>query len=278
VRRGRGRRHAIPDLSARGDEIGDLSAALRDMTEALWRRMDATEAFAADVAHEIKNPLTSLRSAVETVARIANPDQQRALLAIVKDDVARLDRLISDISDASRLDAEMSRAEADEVDMRGMVQAMVDVYRYTGDANGVRFAIETAPGESLMVSGVEGRLGQVLRNLIANALSFSPPQGCITLSARRENMEVVVEVEDEGPGMPENKLEAIFDRFYSERPKDEKFGTHSGLGLSISRTIIEGHGGTITASNRIDGDGRIIGARFTVRLPAERRVRLPAKR
>ncbi len=278
VRRSHGRRHGIPDLSARGDEIGDLSAALRDMTEALYRRMDATEAFAADVAHEIKNPLTSLRSAVETVARVANPEQQKALLMIVKDDVARLDRLISDISDASRLDAEMSRADMDQIDMRGMLQAMADVYRYTGDDNAVRFVVEASPHDNLMVSGIEGRLGQVLRNLITNALSFSPPKGTIALRARRDAGEVVVEVEDEGPGIPANKLEDIFDRFYSERPKDEKFGTHSGLGLSISRQIVEAHGGTIAASNRTNARGDVIGARFTIRLPGERRTQLPVRR
>jgi two-component system sensor histidine kinase ChvG len=278
VRRGQGRRHAIPDLTARGDEIGDLSGALRDMTEALYRRMDATEAFAADVAHEIKNPLTSLRSAVETVARVGNPDQQKALLSIVKDDVARLDRLISDISDASRLDAEMSRAATDRVDIRGMLKAMADAYQFAGDDGKVRFALEVAEGENLTVNGIEGRLGQVLRNLITNALSFSPPQGCITLRARLEDGQVVINVDDEGPGIPENKLDGIFDRFYSERPKDEKFGTHSGLGLSISRQIVEAHGGTIAASNRRDGQGEVIGARFTIRLRAERRTQLPARR
>ena len=278
VRRSHGRRHGLPDLSERDDEIGDLSAAMRDMTEALYRRMDATEAFAADVAHEIKNPLTSLRSAVETVARVPDIEQQRALLGIVKDDVARLDRLISDISDASRLDAEMSRAEMDRIDVRKMLTAMADVYRYTGDDNAVRFAVETTDDPGLQMSGIEGRVGQVLRNLITNALSFSPPKGTITLRARRDGGDVVIEVEDDGPGIPEDKLEDIFDRFYSERPRDEKFGTHSGLGLSISRQIIEAHGGSITATNRKDGRGGVQGARFTIRMPAERRTQLPVRR
>ncbi len=278
VRRGQGRHHRIPDLTARGDEIGDLSAALREMTEALYRRMDATEAFAADVAHEIKNPLTSLRSAVETVTRVANPEQQRALLAIVKDDVARLDRLISDISDASRLDAEMSRDAMDWIDMRGMVLAMADAFGPAGKDHGVHFEVEADQGVDLSVNGIEGRLGQVLRNLITNALSFSPPQGRIVLRARRDGTDVVVEVEDDGPGIPENKLESIFDRFYSERPKDEKFGTHSGLGLSISRQIVEAHGGTIAATNRTDRNGAVHGARFTIRLRAERRTQLPVRR
>jgi two-component system, OmpR family, sensor histidine kinase ChvG len=271
VRRGRGRRHTIPDLTRRGDEIGDLSGALRDMTEALWRRMDAIEAFAADVAHEIKNPLTSLRSAVETVSKVQNPEHQRKLMAIIQDDVTRLDRLISDISDASRLDAELSRAEAGPVQMRRMLEAMVAVYRETGANQGVSFLIEADPADELEVQGLEGRLGQILRNLIANALSFSPPAGAITLGARRDGSSVVISVEDQGPGIPQNKLDAIFERFYSERPKDEKFGTHSGLGLSISKQIAEAHGGTIKASNLLAEDGGIRGARFVVRLPAVRR-------
>jgi two-component system sensor histidine kinase ChvG len=172
----------------------------------------------------------------------------------------------------------MSRADLDRIDARKMLTAMADVYRYTGDDNAVRFAVETAEGESLTLSGIEGRLGQVLRNLITNALSFSPPKGTITLRARRDRGDVIIEVEDDGPGIPEEKLEDIFDRFYSERPRDEKFGTHSGLGLSISRQIIEAHGGTITAANRYDGDGEVIGARFTIRLPAERRNQLPVRR
>ncbi|HIJ61996.1 MAG TPA: HAMP domain-containing protein [Rhodospirillaceae bacterium] len=268
VRRGRGRRHTIPDLSARRDEIGDLSVTLAAMTEALWRRMDAIEAFAADVSHELKNPLTSLRSAVETVSRINNADHQRKLLAIIADDVTRLDRLISDISDASRLDAELSRAEARPLAMRPMIEAMVEVYRDSGAAANVAFAIDADALDPLEVSGMESRLGQVLRNLLTNALSFSPPDGTITLVARRRDGLVVIDVEDQGPGIPDNKLDAIFERFYSERPSGEKFGTHSGLGLSISRQIAETHGGTLSAANRLADDGAVIGARFTLCLPA----------
>jgi two-component system sensor histidine kinase ChvG len=205
------------------------------------------------------------------VARVDNPEQQKALLSIVKDDVARLDRLISDISDASRLDAEMSRAATDRIDVRRMLSAMADAYRFAGEERNVRFAVEVADGDSYTVNGIEGRLGQVLRNLITNALSFSPPGGCITLRARTETPYLVIEVDDDGPGIPENKFEGIFDRFYTERPQGEKFGTHSGLGLSISRQIVEAHGGTIAASNRTDGSGRVLGARFTIRLRAERR-------
>ncbi len=261
VRHGHGRRHDIPDLSRRGDEIGELSAALREMTEALWRRVDAVEAFAADVAHEIKNPLTSVRSAVETAAVVKDPAQRERLMAIIQDDVQRLDRLISDISDASRLDAELSRAESAPVDLAGMIAALAEVYRSTAD--GLAFAVDLPEGDPLRVAGLEGRLVQVLRNLIGNAISFSPPGGTIRLSGRRRGGAVVVTVADDGPGIPDNKLDAIFARFYSERPQAEKFGTHSGLGLSISKQIVEAHGGTIRADNRPEG-----GAIFTVTLPA----------
>ena len=272
VRRGRGRRHVIPDLSARRDEIGELSGALRDMTEVIWRRMDAIEAFAADVAHEIKNPLTSLRSAVETATRVKDPDQCARLFAIILDDVARLDRLISDISDASRLDAELSRAEAGPVSMHRALTAMAALYRDSGAGREVSLTVACDPHDELTVWGIESRLGQILRNLIANALSFSPPGGTVLLSGHRVDRWILVTVEDNGPGIPPNKLEAIFERFYSERPAEEKFGTHSGLGLSISRQIAEAHGGMLSAINRVDEEGRVIGARFTLKLPASDRL------
>ncbi|MFN4088665.1 MAG: stimulus-sensing domain-containing protein, partial [Alphaproteobacteria bacterium] len=230
VRRGQGRKVQIPDMTARRDEIGELSAALRAMTEALWQRMDAIERFAADVAHEIKNPLTSLRSAVETAARIKNPEQQRHLMAIIVDDVRRLDRLISDISDASRLDAELSRAESEPVDLARMLETLVDIYSTTGDGADGRPSLRLEGGDGdLRVAGMEDRLVQVFRNLLGNAISFSPPEGHITLHGRRNGGVVTVTVEDEGPGIPPGKEEAIFERFYSERPAGEKFGTHSGL-------------------------------------------------
>lgn len=263
VRHGHGRNHSIPDLSGRKDEIGELSVALKEMTEGLWRRMDAIEAFAADVAHEIKNPLTSLRSAVETAARIDNPDQQRRLMAIILDDVGRLNRLITDISDASRIDAEMSRIETAPVAVGAMLETLAEVYRATTADQGLVFTLERPADDPLEVEGVESRLVQVLRNLIANAISFSPPGGTIGLRAERTGGGIRIAVEDQGPGMPPNKLDAIFERFYSERPEGEKFGTHSGLGLSISRQIIDAHGGRLTAANRPEG-----GARFTVELPA----------
>jgi two-component system, OmpR family, sensor histidine kinase ChvG len=268
VRRGHGRQTEIPDFTRRGDEIGDLSGALREMTEALWTRMDAIERFAADVAHEIKNPLSSLRSAVETVARIEDSERQRRLMAVILDDVQRLDRLISDISDASRVDAEMSRGAKEPVDVGRMLSTLVEIQEATAKPDSPRVVMDAPGGRALMVMANEGRLVQVLRNLIANATSFSPPGGIITLSARREGRRIRLSVEDMGPGIPPDRLEAIFDRFYSERPSGEKFGTHSGLGLSISRQIVQAHGGRIFAENVIEPDGAIRGARFTILLPA----------
>src|SRR5215472_341330 len=267
--RGRGARVDIPDLMGRGDEIGELSRSLRDMTDALWQRMSAIESFAADVAHEIKNPLSSLRSAVETAARIEDPVKRRRLMVIIQDDVERLDRLISDISDASRLDAELSRQEVSPSDIGAMLQALVEVHETTRAEGAPRVVLDIAErGRDLIVPGIESRLSQVFINVIANAVSFSPANGEIRIRARLDGRAVLVSVEDEGPGIPEDRLTAIFDRFYSERPAGEKFGTHSGLGLSISKQIIEAHRGRIWAENRTDADGTVIGARFLIRLPA----------
>lgn len=262
VRESRSRQHDIPDLSKRGDEIGALSSALRDMTEGLWLRMDATEQFAADVAHEIKNPLTSLRSAVETVARVQDPEQQKRLMSIIQDDVTRLDRLISDISDASRLDAELSRAETETVDISKLLDALAQMTNSDTKAGAPLVEVDVPLADDLSVVGLEGRLAQVFRNLIGNAVSFSPPEGKITVRADRHDGAVRVVVEDQGPGIPKGKERKIFTRFYSERPEQEKFGTHSGLGLSISKQIIDAHRGTIDAENANSG-----GARFVVRLP-----------
>jgi two-component system sensor histidine kinase ChvG len=269
VRTGKGRRVEIPDFGRRRDEIGELSGALRDMTEALWTRLDAIESFAADVAHEIKNPLTSLRSAVETVSRVEDPEQQRKLMSIILDDVQRLDRLISDISDASRLDAELSRARTQPVDLARLLSALAEAHQATADEGGPKLRFETRGGVSLVVQGIEERLGQVLRNLINNAATFSPPDGIIELAVWREDSWAMISVSDSGPGIPESALGAIFDRFYTERPKSEKFGTHSGLGLSISKQIVEAHGGGIRAENRHDGTGAVIGARLVIRLPLD---------
>ncbi len=267
VRKDRHRKHTIPDFADRGDEIGELALALREMTEALWLRMDAIESFAADVSHEIKNPLTSLRSAVETAVRINDPDKRQKLMTIILEDVQRLDRLISDISDASRLDAELSRGDFDRVDIGRMLGTLVDVTKTTADERNVRLTLKLNGKRDLIINGLEGRLVQVFRNLIANAVSFSPPHGAITITAGRKNSTVVAEIIDEGPGIPDDKEKEIFLRFYSERPQGEKFGTHSGLGLSISKQIVEAHGGTVFAENRQPGKNGRGGARFVVRLP-----------
>ncbi|SDE85452.1 stimulus-sensing domain-containing protein [Rhodospira trueperi] len=270
VRHAHGDHRDIPDLSNRRDEVGELSAALIEMTAALSARMGAIERFAADVAHEIKNPLTSLRSAVETVARVTDPAQQRRLMAVILDDVERLNRLISDISDASRLDAEMSRAPTQIMDLGPLLAALADVHANTAADSGVsvRYEGPEEGGAPLRVFGNDSRLGQVFQNLLANAVSFSPEGGSVALRAWRAGPSVVATVEDDGPGLPPGKEAAIFDRFYSQRPKGEKFGTHSGLGLSISKQIIENHRGTIRAENRTDDTGRVLGARFTVELPS----------
>jgi two-component system sensor histidine kinase ChvG len=267
--RGRRARVEIPDFTRRGDEIGDLSRSLREMTDALWQRMSAIESFAADVAHEIKNPLSSLRSAVETAVRIDDAANQRRLMAIILNDVQRLDRLITDISDASRLDAELGRLELEPVDIAAMLGTLVEVYQATRTDDAPRLVLAIANNDrELVVPGIETRLSQVFRNIIGNAVSFSPPLGEIGLTARHHGRAVVVTVEDEGPGIPEEKLTAIFDRFYTERPLGEQFGTHSGLGLSISKQIVEAHRGMIWAENRKDANGATTGARFSVRLPA----------
>jgi two-component system, OmpR family, sensor histidine kinase ChvG len=267
MREGRGRAGTVPEgLLERGDEIGALANALAESATALWRRMDAIEQFAADVAHEIKNPLTSIRSAIETSRRIDDATKQRRLLAIIAEDVARLDRLISDISDASRIDAELSRVATQPVDVAPILSTLADISETTRDED--EPAIDLAPAEGrCVVQGVEGRLVQVLRNLIGNAQSFSPPHGRIRLAAREAGPMVEISVEDEGPGIPDAKLEHIFDRFYSERPQGEHFGQHSGLGLSISRQIVEALKGGIIAENRRDSAGHVVGARFLVRLP-----------
>ncbi len=272
VRRGLRRDTEIPDFSGRQDEIGDLSAVLREMTEALWRRMDAIERFAADVAHEIKNPLSSLRSAVETAARVEDPKRQQQLMAIILADVQRLDRLISDISYASRLDSQLSRHEWTDVNIARLLETLVSVHVATQDAGAGEEAktlkLVTPGDQPLLVRGNEDQLVQVFRNVINNGLSFTRTGSVITITARQADKELVVVIDDKGPGIPETNLEAIFDRFYSARPTGEAFGTHSGLGLSISKQIVEAHGGSIRAGNVPKSNGQAGGARFTIRLPA----------
>jgi two-component system sensor histidine kinase ChvG len=229
--------------------------------------MDEIEHFAADVAHEIKNPLTSIQSAIETLRRIEDPAPRQRLLAIIAEDVHRLDRLISDISDASRIDAELSRVATERVDVAPILHMLKELDDATRGEDGPRLLIDAPAAANLTVQAVGDRLVQVLRNLIGNAQSFSPPNGRIWLRAREEPKLVVITVEDEGPGIPEARLEHIFDRFYTERPSGEMFGQHSGLGLSISRQIVEALRGRIAAENRRDVKGNTIGARFTVQLP-----------
>ncbi len=280
VSRGNSKRLEIPDFSTRRDEIGHLSGSLRDMTQSLYNRIEAIEAFAADVAHELKNPLTSLRSAVETIEYARTPEQRDRLVSIVKDDVKRLDRLISDISDASRLDAELARSEAGPVDMRQLLQTFVELANETrreGQPQ-VKLQIEPLPAgvavkHAYHVLGHDNRLGQVTRNLIANAVSFSPADGIVKVVLRRTAGHVEYTVEDDGPGIPPANLERVFERFYTDRPENA-FGKNSGLGLSISRQIVEAHRGSIMAGNRLapaaeaGAEGAILGARFMVRLPA----------
>jgi two-component system sensor histidine kinase ChvG len=267
IRKGNARHYSISDLMSKKGEIGVLATALDEMTEDLWQRMDAIERFAADVAHEIKNPLTSLRSAVETVSRVEDPEQQKKLMSIILDDIQRLDRLISDISDASRLDAELSRAKMAPVNLDGLLQTMVDLHEAAIDGHGIHLSLVREHAGELVIHGMEDRIVQVLRNLISNAVSFSPDEGSITLRVSNEDSFVKICVEDQGPGLPPGTEENIFNRFYQERPESEKFGTHSGLGLSISKQIIDVHGGTIHAENLLSEAGKVVGACFIVRLP-----------
>ncbi|WP_062208724.1 sensor histidine kinase [Aureimonas sp. AU12] len=276
VRRGVNAREEIPDFGDRADEVGNLASAIRDMTNALYARMDAIESFAADVSHELKNPLTSLRSAVETLPLARNEASRERLLEIIQHDVRRLDRLITDISDASRLDAELAREVAGRVDLAGLVGSVVDGARAhlkPGRDTVIDLAIAPPPaGKTYKVSGHDLRLSQVFTNLIDNARSFVPEAGGrITVRLKRQNRRVVVTVEDNGPGIQAEKIDRIFERFYTDRPAAEAFGQNSGLGLSISRQIVEAHGGDIQAENMTDpaDPARLVGARFTVSLPAE---------
>jgi len=276
VRRGVKSREEIPDFSDRQDEIGNLSVAVRDMTNALYDRIDAIESFAADVSHELKNPLTSLRSAVETLPLAKNENSRNRLMEIIQHDVRRLDRLITDISDASRLDAELAREDARRVDLKKFVGELVDVSREVGSrkkAVDIEFRVAKLPQgvKGYVVMGHDLRLGQVITNLIENARSFVPEgHGRIVVSLSRAGRHVILTVEDNGPGIRAENIERIFERFYTDRPAGEAFGQNSGLGLSISRQIVEAHGGKLTAENIAGAKpGDVRGARFIVTLPAE---------
>ncbi|WP_281300622.1 MULTISPECIES: stimulus-sensing domain-containing protein [unclassified Iodidimonas] len=271
VRNGIGREKRLPRFD-RNDEIGDLSLALSDMTEALYRQIDAIDSFAADVAHELKNPLSSLRSAAESLSRTDKPDIRERLLAIIAEDVRRLDRLITDISDASRLDADLTRSRMEPVDLGLLVAMLVDANRTREDCGQKTILFQEPKPGTMMVRGLESRLAQVIANLLENAISFSPDGGTIRVSLSRKGARLELLVEDEGPGLPEGAAQRIFERFYSERPEPEAFGTHSGLGLSISKQIVEAHKGQISASNRSaspdgDTDTPPTGARFCVSMP-----------
>ncbi|MDB5678892.1 stimulus-sensing domain-containing protein [Sphingomonas bacterium] len=264
VRLGRAREVVVPRLPSRRDEIGSLARALSDMSQALRARIDATEAFAADVAHEMKNPLASMRSALEGLESVQDPALRERLMAILRDDVHRLDRLITDIAEASRLDAQLSRAKFDEVDVAAMVEGLIAQRTDRGIERGVRIRFDNQVSGRRLVMGEGARLERVFENLFENAVSFSPDNGLIIVGAVVEGSDLAVRVEDEGPGVPAEARESVFNRFQSIRPETEEFGKHSGLGLAIARTIVEGHQGNIVVESR---DDRLSGARFVVRLP-----------
>jgi two-component system sensor histidine kinase ChvG len=268
----RARAISLPDIAAREDELGDLTRSLETMTTALSERMDAIEGFAADVAHEIRNPLTSIRSAVETLDLISDADARVRLTNILKQDVGRLDRLITDISNASRLDAELSREEPRPLDLGKLLAEIASLYAQAAKPGDPPVQFIPPDGDApLMIRVREGPLSQVFRNLIDNARSFtalsSEPNPRVRLTLRRASRQAIAAVEDDGPGLPAENLETVFERFYTARPKGAVFGSHSGLGLSIARQIVEAHGGKIHAENRTDADGRVIGARFVIGLP-----------
>jgi two-component system sensor histidine kinase ChvG len=281
IRKGKGRASTIPDLSNRYDEIGDLSNALNSMTSALWNRLDMMEAFAADIAHELKNPITSLSSAVETLKRIKSPEKQEKLIKIIKHDTERMNRLITDISSLSRLDAELSRSKLQSVKLIDLMEDMlknynlqtIEINKPIAKGSAPKIEIKKRQGITIVkdfsgavygrVMGEETLLAQVFQNLLDNAISFSPPNGDIYIRVRGGKF-VIVDIDDNGTGIPEGKEEKIFERFFSERPKTEEFGKHSGLGLSICKNIIYGLGGHLSARNRVDKNGKIIGARFSV--------------
>jgi two-component system sensor histidine kinase ChvG len=259
----------IPDLTARPDEIGRLSGALRGMVQALYERIEGNEQFAADVAHEIKNPLASLRSAVGTMRIAKREDQREKMLDVIEHDVRRLDRLVSDISNASRLDSELVKEEEETFDLLHMLGNLNEFLGKEAEGKGIDY-IDDLPNDPIMVQGLEGRLAQVFVNLITNAISFCEDGDAIRVWVRRRENRILVVVEDTGPGIPNEALNKIFQRFYSERPEGQ-FGNNSGLGLAISKQIVEAHGGVIWAENirptEVDVTSEPLGARFVVGLP-----------
>ncbi|MDQ3140600.1 MAG: sensor histidine kinase [Pseudomonadota bacterium] len=264
VRLGRAREVVVPLLPARRDEIGLLARVLHDMTQSLRYRIDATEAFAADVTHELKNPLASLRSAVDSLDRVEDPALRQQLLDVVRQDVRRLDRLIVDIAEVSRLDAELSRARFDQVDLGVMIEELLGLWEPRAAERSVTLAYARPRSGTAVIMGDESRLARVLDNLVDNAISFSPEGGLVELAATSADEDVIISIEDEGAGIAEDAREAIFNRFHSIRPEGEDFGRHSGLGLAIAKAIVEGHDGDIRAETRHDGRP---GARFVMSFP-----------
>jgi two-component system sensor histidine kinase ChvG len=264
VRLGRAREVNVPRLPRRNDEIGTLARALHDMTHSLRYRIDATEAFAADVTHELKNPLASLRSAVDSLERVEDPELRARLIDVVRSDVGRLDRLIVDIAEVSRLDAELTRARFEPIDLARLIDEMLPTWEERAARVGATLAFARPRIGSAVIMGEASRLTRAIDNIVDNAITFSPPDGLIEIGAVGVDADVVLSVEDEGPGVPGNVREAIFNRFHSIRPEGEAFGGHSGLGLSIAKAIVDGHDGRICAEDRRDGRP---GARFVIRLP-----------
>lgn len=265
VRLGRARDVVVPRLPSRRDEIGTLARALSDMTLALRARIDAGEHFAADVTHELKNPLASLRSAIEGLERVEQPELRAQLFAIAHDDVRRLDRLITDISEASRVDAELSRSHFERIDVGALIEPIIAARKARAKPGDAAIAFARPRLDTAMIMGEPSRLARVIENLLDNALSFSPPGGVVRIGATCADDAVIIRVEDDGPGVPADQREVIFRRFHSVRPHSEDFGRHSGLGLAIARTIIEAHDGEIMALDRPDAAS---GACFEIRLPA----------
>ncbi len=272
VRLGRAREVVVPRLPSRGDEIGLLARSLSDMSMALRQKIDATEAFAADVSHELKNPLASLRSALEGLGSVKDEALRAQLFEIACSDVRRLDRLITDISEASRVDAQLTRTRFEPIDLGEMIENLLDLRRSRGLNQGRETAFARPRRGVAVVMGEGTRLERVISNLLDNAVSFSPPGGLVRIEATQLRGRVLVRVIDEGPGVPPSEREEIFRRFHSARPEGEAFGQHSGLGLAIARTIVEGHHGTITVADRDDGAS---GAVFEICLPAKDQQELP---
>ncbi|MEO6224876.1 MAG: HAMP domain-containing sensor histidine kinase [Sphingomicrobium sp.] len=265
VRLGRSREVRIPRLPNRSDEIGQLARAISDMSQSLRQRIDNIESFAADVTHELKNPLASLRSALDGAERVDDPAIRQQLLALARDDVARLDRLINDIGEAARTDGELLRADFELVDLGALIRKVVESWVARRETGSARVSFSEPSGSPILVMGKAGRLARAINAIVDNAISFSPADGLVRVSAEHRSDEVRITIDDEGPGVPSEAREAIFNRFHSVRPEGENFGRHSGLGLAIAQAIVEGHDGEIDVQNRDDAPS---GARFTIRLPA----------